>query len=146
MADVVADHLEREVGIDQPLDASVAKRMRASARDRNPRFAKIMAGAAGNRGIGERDARGDTAEKEVTIGRLRSAVLEVIDYGVAYNRGKRIGSGVIGLPFRYMQSLALPVDMIEHQRGNLPSAQAVRDQQQQNRVIASADRHSPLNH
>ena len=65
MADVVADHLEREVGIDQTLHASVAKCMRASARDRNPRFAEIIAGAAGNRGIGERDARRDAAEKEV---------------------------------------------------------------------------------
>src|ERR1700730_8915058 len=120
--------------------------MRSRARDRNPGFAEIMSGAAGNRLIAEREVRSDTTEKEVAVGRLGSSVLEVVDNRVADDRGKRIGSGVISFPFGYVQSLAPPVDMIELQGGNLPGAQAVRDQQEQNRVITFARWHTPLNH
>src|SRR5260370_41077328 len=106
MANVVAYDLEREIGIDQPLHTGVTKGMRARARDRNPRFAQIMSGPAGDRRIGERDTRCDTAEKEFAVSRLGSSVWEVIDYSVAHDSGKPIGSGMVNLPLRHIANCA----------------------------------------
>jgi len=45
-----------------------------------------------------------------------------------------------------MQPFPLPVDMIEHQCSHFPGAQAVRDQPEQNRVIALTRWLALLNH
>ena len=87
--------------IDQPLHTGVAKGMRARTRDGNSRFAQIMTGPAGDRRIGERKIRCNTAEKEVAVSRLGSSVLEVVDYGVTHNSGKRIGRSVIA-PLQFL--------------------------------------------
>src|SRR5258706_6598781 len=42
-----------------------------------------------------------------------------------------------GLTLGYRQPLALPVDVVQGERGDLPPAQAVRDQQEQDRVVTS---------
>ena len=48
MANVIAYDLERKIRIDQPLHTGVTKGVRARARDRNPRFAQVMGGPAGD--------------------------------------------------------------------------------------------------
>src|SRR5260370_8765174 len=67
------------------------------------------------------------------------AILQVIDDGLGNDRRQRIGSGMIGLTLTHMQSVTLPVEVVERQSSNLAGTQPVRDHEQQHGVIAPSD-------
>ena len=67
-------------------------------------------------------------------------MLQVVDDGLADHGRERERRRVAGLALRDRQALTLPVDVVEGERGDLPAAQAIGDQQQQDRVVPPARR------
>jgi hypothetical protein len=72
VADVIADRLEREAGIDQALDAGVPQRVRAGAAYRDASLVQVVAGPARHRLEGERALRRKITEEQVPVVGLRS--------------------------------------------------------------------------
>jgi hypothetical protein len=64
------------------------------------------------------------------------SVLEVVNDRFANNGRQRIGGSMVGLALADEQSVALPVDIVESQVGDLAGAKAIRDHEQQHSVIA----------
>jgi hypothetical protein len=59
-----------------------------------------------------RSRRKVTPEKHPAL-RIGPAVLQIVDDGLADDRRQRIGCGMVGLSLTHMQSIALPVDVVE---------------------------------
>ena len=64
----------------------------------------------------------------MTVAGLGAPVLEVVQEGLTDHHGQGKGRGVAGLAFGDRQTLALPVNVVEGQRGDFPAPQTVGDQ------------------
>ena len=90
MADVVTDRLEGEIGIDESLNTGVTKGVRSEPWRNDARLAQVERGPAGYGGVRDRQRRRNRPEEEVSIGGLRSAVLEVVEESLTHDRRKRV--------------------------------------------------------
>src|SRR5207245_1682878 len=90
VADVIADGLEWHIGVDEPLDARVAKRVRAGTRRLDPRPAQVLTRAGRNRAVRQWGKGGDHSEKDVAIGRRWAARSEVVDDGITHGGRQRV--------------------------------------------------------
>ena len=88
--------------------------------------------------------RREVPEEQVPVGGLRPALLQVVEDRLAYDWRQRIDRHVVGLAFAHVQPLALPVEVIEGQAGDLAGAQPVCDEQQQDGVVPPADRRAAI--
>ena len=144
MPDVVADDLERELGVDEPLHTGVAQRVRPGPGDGDARAVQIIGRSTGD-GRGGQGHRGRQDPKEDTsVGRLRPAVLKVLHERRADGRrqgvGRRMASFTLGDP----QSITLPVEIVHPQGGDLAPAKPVGDQQEENGIVALPGGRTPV--
>ena len=144
MADKIADLLQPEVEIDEPLHERVAQRVGAWPRNLDASPQQIACCAGGDRSGSDRSHRRWRPEKHVPIRRFRSAVLEIIDDRLADGFGQRESRRVPCLSLRHREPLTFPIDIVEGQGRHLATAKAVGHQQQQDRVIPFATRRSPV--
>lgn len=75
--------------------------------------------------------------------------IAVIEQGLADDARQRIGGAMSGLALGNQQTVSFPIDVVERQGGDLPGAQSVGHEQEQDRVVALADRTAtvdPLKH
>src|SRR5215471_1519937 len=89
--------------------------------------------------------RGKHTTEDLAIGRLRPGLLKVVQQRIADRGGQRVSGAVTGLAFRHANPLALPVDVVERQRRDFPAAKAIRDEQDEDRVVPSPGRATALN-
>ena len=94
--------------------------------------------------MSQRRSRRKVTPEEHSALHIGPAVLQIVDDGLANDRCQRIGSGVIGLTLAHMQSVTLPVEVVERQSSHLTGTQPVRDHEQQHGVIAPADDRATL--
>jgi hypothetical protein len=93
---------------------------------------------------GRGSERGDNAKEQMAIGRGRPTVLEIIEDRITDDRGQRIRGRMAALPLRNVQPLIAPIHIVESQRRDLASTQTVRNQQQEDRIIATAYGGAPI--
>ncbi len=67
---------------------------------------------------------------------LRSTSFEIVDQGFCYDSGERIRSRMASLAFRYLESLAFPIDIFQREFGDLVSAQPVGHKKKQDRIVS----------
>jgi hypothetical protein len=79
MTELVPDHLQRKLGIDQPLGTAVSERMRAGSRDVDPGLSQDARGPIGDDARRDGALRRHRAQEEMAIGTLRPTVLQVVD-------------------------------------------------------------------
>jgi hypothetical protein len=144
MPDVVTDGFERKATIHQSLNAGMPQRMGSWPGHWDAGLVQVLAGNARHRGMGKLRSRRKVPPEEHSALHIGPAVLQVVDDGLADDGRQRISGGVIGLALTYMQSIALPVDVIERERRDLPGTQPICDHEQQHSVVAPSDDRAPL--
>lgn len=77
MTDIVANCLEREARVDQPLHTRVPQRMRPGTAHHDPRLVQVMAGTARNGFESQRPMRCEVAEKQMTISNFWAPMLQI---------------------------------------------------------------------
>src|SRR6266404_429135 len=115
MSYVIADRLERKTAVHQPLDAGMPQRVGSWPQHRDASLLQILAGNARHCCMGQRRSRRKVTPEEHSALHIGPAILQVIDDGLANDRRQRIGSGMIGLTLTHMQSVTLPVEVVERQ-------------------------------
>src|SRR5271170_4369259 len=136
MPHVIANGLEREATIHQALDASMPESVGPRPGHWNARPMEILAGETGDGRLSQWPTGRDMPPKELPTLCFGPSVLEVINDRFANNGRQRIGGSMVGLALADVQSVALPVDIVESQVGDLAGAKAIRDHEQQHSVIA----------
>ena len=91
MPHIVANRLEWEFGIDQPLNTRVPERVSSCPMNLHARFLKIKGDARGYSPIADRLARSERPEKQVAVGRLGPTALEIINQRLGDSTGQRVG-------------------------------------------------------
>src|SRR3989304_6682097 len=122
MPDVIADVLEREVGVDQALNAAMPGGVRTRTGNRDSGLPNVMPSARGNRSRTDRDERRHHAQKHFTIVAGWAAVLQVIDNRRADDSRQRVGGRITSLALADPQAIIAPVDVIERKRGDFATA------------------------
>src|SRR6266851_251971 len=144
MADKIADFLQRELSIDEPLHEGVAQGVRAWPRNLDSSLQQIARCAIGDHRGSDGSHRCDRPKEHASIRRFRPAVLQIVDDGLANRLRQRESRRVPCLTLRYREPLPFPVDIVERQGRHLTTAKAVRHKQQQNRVVPPTARGSPV--
>jgi hypothetical protein len=75
-------------------------------------------------------------EEEMAILSLRPTSFEIVDQGFRHNSGKRIRSRMASLAFRYLESLAFPVDIFQREFGNLVGSQPIGHKKEQDGIVS----------
>ena len=102
MADIIADRLEGKLGIDEPLNTGMSKRVRAGTPDANAGFAQIVRRAARYAVPGQGHPRSEDAQEDLAVFRLGSCVLEVVEqlslsYFSCFGRSSLSAQLILGL-------------------------------------------------
>jgi hypothetical protein len=91
MPHVVTNGLKREIGIDQPLNTGVSKRVSSWPMDLHAGFMKVKGDARGYRPVADRLVGSKRPEKQVAVLRLGPTALEIINQRPGDNTGQRVG-------------------------------------------------------
>ena len=75
---------------------------------------------------------------------FRAPLLQVVEERLAYRWRQRIGRRMSGLASANVKAVAFPVDVVQRQRPDFTSAQPIRHQEQEDRVVALANRTPPV--
>ncbi len=143
--DEVPDRLQREVGVDEPLHARVPERVRPRPRNIDLRRAQIVPRPLSDDRVADRLERRDRTQEHPPLIAPRTTVLQIVHERFPDRRRERERGRVPGLALRYPQMLALPIDVIQHQRRDLSATQPVGDQQHQDRPVTLAARRAAFN-
>jgi hypothetical protein len=74
----------------------------------------------------------------MTILSLRSTSFEIVDQSLRHYSGERIRSRMASLAFRYLESLAFPVDVFQCESGNLVGSQPIGNKKEQDGIVSPA--------
>src|SRR5665213_712026 len=94
--------------------------------------------------MAERNGRRHGSEEDVPIFCRRATSTNVFEKRVTDDGGQRIGGRMACFSPRDPKSLALPIDVIEPERGDLARAETVGDQKQKNRVVPASSRRTSI--
>src|SRR5580698_4853003 len=86
MAHVIANLLERHVGLDQPLYAAVSKRVGPGTPDLDAGASQVDAGSGGHRPVTDATKGRRQADEQVAIGTLGTGVTQIVDDRLADGR------------------------------------------------------------
>ena len=128
MADIVSDHFERDIGLNQVLHAGMAEGVRAGARDLNTRGVQVHLRAGRDAVTAERCERALGNEKEAPLLNLGTGEAKIVDDGLADGRRERVDRRVPSLALGDMQLFLLPIEVLQAQHGDLPCTQSIADQ------------------
>ena len=78
-------------------------------------------------------------KKHMTQPGWRSAGFKVSNNGSSNEGRERVGRRMAGLARGNPQAVMAPIDVVEGQRGHLPGTEPIRDEQEQHRVVPSAE-------
>jgi hypothetical protein len=123
VADVVADVLQGEMGVQQALHKAVPQYMRTGAWHTNAGFADEMGGARDHRRGANRGERSAVAHEHLAARRGWPSVLEVINDRCSHYCRERISGGIACFSLANLEPFVAPVDVIERERGD-PAARS----------------------
>src|ERR1700730_298638 len=113
MTDVIANVLQREVGIDESLHAAMSERVRSRARYFDTGLANVERRASRDGSRSDRLVWRQSAEKHMPIGRCRARVLQVIDERCTDGGRQWVSRRIAGLTLPYFNTVIAPIDVIE---------------------------------
>lgn len=122
MTDVIANVLEREVGIDESLHAAMSERVRSRARYFDAGLANVERRASGDSRRSNRLVWRQSAEEHMPIDRRRARVLQVIDERCTHGGRQWVSCRIAGLALPYFNAVIAPIDVIELKRGDFAGA------------------------
>ncbi len=121
MAEVVPDDLQREIGVHEALRDAVPKCVGTQARGSDPSRLEIAPCPLRHEPGGDRGPRRPVHHEDSTVGRLRPAVLDVVEKCLPNLGRQRIRRGVSSFAATDAQRGAPPLDVVEGQGGDLPA-------------------------
>src|SRR5215471_1785119 len=102
----------------------------------NPQSLQAFAGQPMRRTAGQGSKRWGERKKECTMGTGRADDLEVADDRGAYGRYQRIRGGVSRFGAWRPDQALVPIEMVELQLGDFPSAPAIEGEEHEDRPVA----------
>src|SRR5215471_15650474 len=102
----------------------------------NPHSLQAFAGQPMQCTAGQGSKRWGEREKECTMGTGRPDDLEVADDRGAYGRYQRIRGGVSRFGAWRPDQVLVPIEMVEPQLGDLPSAPPIEGEEHEDRTVA----------
>src|ERR1700692_4121282 len=122
MTDVIANVLEREVGIDESLHAAMSERVGSRARYFDTGLANVERRASRDSRRANRLVWRQSAEKHMPIGRRWARVLQVIAERSPHAAPQWVSRRITGLALAYFNAVIAPIDVIELKRGDFAGA------------------------